>query len=174
MSNDIRLNQSAAPQPAAPLRLIGAKYLLRSAFHATMMGLFLLFAFNWNGAIASDREAIVYKNPQCGCCKEYIGYLRQHGFKVKIIDTPDISPVKRQYGVPSHLESCHTALIDGYVVEGHVPINSVAQLLSERPRIKGIALPGMPAGSPGMNGHKTEPFVIYEIASGAPRVYSTE
>lgn len=173
MSKDVGLHQSTAPGHIAPMHSIAARQSLRSVFHAIMV-IFLLFAFNGDNAIAVERQATVYKNPQCGCCNEYIGYLRRHGFKVKTIDTPNISPVKQQYGVPLHLESCHTTLIDGYVIEGHVPVKSIARLLSERPKIKGIALPRMPAGSPGMNGRKTEPFVIYEIADGTPRVYATE
>lgn len=145
----------------------------RSIVYAIVTGL-LMFSFEGNYAIAAEREATVYKNPQCGCCKEYIGYLRQNGFVVKAVDTPDLSQIKRQNSVPPQFEGCHTTLIDGYVIEGHVPVKSIERLLSERPKIKGIALPGMPAGSPGMTGLKTEPFVIYEIADGTPRVYSKE
>ena len=80
----------------------------------------------------------------------------------------------RQYGVPEALVGCHTTLFDGYVIEGHVPIGAVLRMLTERPAIKGISLPGMPAGSPGMFGEKTAPFTIYEIGDGPAKVYAVE
>jgi hypothetical protein len=122
----------------------------------------------------SSRQATLYKNPQCGCCKGYADYLREHGFEVAETPTHDLPLLHRQHGVPEPLVGCHTTLIDGYVVEGHVPIEAVIRLLTERPPIKGISLPGMPAGSPGMSGEKTEPFTIYEIGEAEPRVYAVE
>lgn len=128
--------------------------------------------------LALAAEATVYKNPNCGCCKEHVAYLRQHGFTVKTVDMDDLTLIKRKYGVPGMLEGCHTTVIDGYAIEGHVPIKTIRRLLSERPPIssqfKGISLPGMPAGSPGMGGEKSEPFVIYAISEGQLRVYATE
>jgi hypothetical protein len=82
--------------------------------------------------------------------------------------------IKRMYRVPEKLAGCHTTVIGPYVVEGHVPAGTIDRLLTERPNIRGISLPGMPAGSPGMSGQKTEPFVIYEIADGPPKIYATE
>jgi hypothetical protein len=119
-------------------------------------------------------SATLYKNPQCGCCETYADYLRDNGFEVTVEPTHDLPLMKRQYGVPGELEGCHTTLIDGYVVEGHVPVNSVIRLLTERPDIKGISLPGMPAGSPGMFGEKSVPFTIYEIGDGPTKVYGVE
>jgi hypothetical protein len=119
-------------------------------------------------------KATVYKDPACGCCHEYVAYLRQNGFEVEVVDTDDLAPIKQQSGVPPALEGCHSTLVGGYVVEGHVPIDAVRRLLRERPQIRGISLPGMPMGSPGMGGEKTEPFVIYEISDGAAKVYATE
>jgi hypothetical protein len=126
---------------------------------------------------ASADEAIkatVYKDPACGCCHEYVAYLRENGFDVEVIDIDDLAPIKQQSGVPPALEGCHSTLVGGYVVEGHVPIDAVRRLLQDRPPIRGISLPGMPMGSPGMGGEKTEPFVIYEISDGAAKVYATE
>jgi hypothetical protein len=120
------------------------------------------------------RTATLYKNPQCGCCEGYADYLRANGFEVTVKPTHDLPLLHRQYGVPEPLVGCHTTLVDGYVVEGHVPINAVLRLLSERPNIKGISLPGMPAGSPGMFGEKTEPFTIYEIGDEPAEVYAVE
>jgi hypothetical protein len=118
--------------------------------------------------------ATLYKNPQCSCCETYADYLRENGFEVTVEPTHDLPLMKRQYGVPAELEGCHTTLVDGYVVEGHVPVATILRLLSERPAIKGISLPGMPAGSPGMFGEKTAPFTIYEIADDPAKVYAVE
>jgi hypothetical protein len=125
------------------------------------------------GAEAS-RIATLYKNPQCGCCEGYADYLRDNGFEVTVKPTHDLPLLHRQHGVPEELVGCHTTLVDGYVVEGHVPINALLRLLKERPDIKGISLPGMPAGSPGMSGEKAGPFTIYEIGDGPAKVYAVE
>jgi hypothetical protein len=127
-------------------------------------------------AVAGEgsRQATLYKNPQCGCCETYADYLREHGFEVTVKPTHDLPLLKRQYGVPGELEGCHTTLVDGYVVEGHVPVATILRLLTEKPEIKGISLPGMPAGSPGMFGEKTGPFTIYEITDGPAKVYAVE
>ena len=122
----------------------------------------------------SAREATLYKNPQCGCCEGYADYLRENGFAVTVQPTHDLPLLHRQHGVPEPLVGCHTTLVDGYVVEGHVPINAILRLLNERPAITGISLPGMPAGSPGMFGEKTAPFTIYEIDDGEHKVYAVE
>jgi hypothetical protein len=121
-----------------------------------------------------SRIATLYKNPQCGCCEGYADYLRDNGFEVTVKPTHDLPLLHRQHGVPEELVGCHTTLVDGYVVEGHVPINALLRLLKERPDIKGISLPGMPAGSPGMSGEKTAPFTIYEIGEGPTEVYAVE
>lgn len=121
--------------------------------------------------------ATLYKNPQCTCCEQYANYLRDNGFTVKVVPTHDLSLIRRQAGIdiPEKLEGCHTMLIDKYVVDGHVPLKTLDRLLTERPEIRGVSLPGMPMGSPGMTGRKTEPFTIYEIGNDAePRVYATE
>lgn len=128
-------------------------------------------------ATAAQAEAVavkMYKNPQCGCCEEYAKYLGQHGFKVTVTPTHNMSMISRQNGVPEHLAGCHTMLIEGYVVEGHVPVGAINKLLAERPKIKGISLPGMPEGSPGMTGTKTAPFQILEITEGPAKVFVAE
>ncbi|MGH6887318.1 MAG: DUF411 domain-containing protein [Geminicoccales bacterium] len=122
----------------------------------------------------SSRQATLYKNPQCGCCEGHADYLRANGFEVTVEPTHDLPLLKRRYGVPGALEGCHTTLIDGYVVEGHVPVASILRLLTERPDLKGISLPGMPAGSPGMSGEKTAPFTIYAIGDEPAKVYAVE
>jgi hypothetical protein len=120
------------------------------------------------------KTATLYKNPQCSCCEDYANYLRRNGYTVTVKPTHDLSLMNRQAGVPNTLEGCHLTMIDGYVVEGHVPVNALNRLLSEKPNIKGISLPGMPMGSPGMTGRKTGPFTIYEIGGDPSRVYAVE
>ena len=140
----------------------------------TLLTLLVLAATLGAPAVAEERHAAtLYKNPQCGCCEGYADYLRENGFEVTVKPTHDLALLHRQHEVPEPLVGCHTTLVDGYVVEGHVPINALLRLLSERPDIKGISLPGMPAGSPGMSGEKTAPFTIYEIG-GEAKVYAVE
>ena len=125
-------------------------------------------------ARAESPTATMYVNPQCSCCQGHANYLRANGFKIAVKETHDMSLIRRQHGVPAKLEGCHIMIIGGYVVEGHVPAASINKLLTERPKIKGISLPGMPDGSPGMTGRKTEPFTIYEISEGQPKVFAVE
>jgi YVTN family beta-propeller protein len=126
----------------------------------------------WKGqSIAEDKTALmgeemtVYKTKTCGCCHVYVEYVEREDVKVKAIDVVDLTAIKDQYGVPTNLQSCHTSIVGGYVVEGHIPLEVVEKLLAEKPAIKGIALPGMPSGSPGMPGPKTEKWTIYAIGN---------
>jgi hypothetical protein len=107
--------------------------------------------------------ATVYKSPNCGCCGVYASYMKKEGYNIDTKNVQDMSSIKRELGVPYELESCHTMEIGRYVVEGHIPEAAIQKLLAEKPDIKGIGMPGMPSGSPGMPGPKTEDFVIYEI-----------
>jgi len=124
-------------------------------------------------AIAAPIQAKLYKNPECGCCAGYAAYLRENGFEVEEIPTNELDAISRKAGVPGDLQGCHTTFIDNYVVDGHVPVKVIRRLLSERPAIAGIALPGMPLGSPGMSGKKTEAFKIYAISKDGkpPKIY---
>lgn len=92
----------------------------------------------------------VHKSPYCGCCEKWIEHMQAAGFKVEVVNTDDMTPVKQRVGIPPGKGSCHTAEVDGYFVEGHVPAEDVKRLLAERPEARGIAVPGMPIGSPGM------------------------
>ena len=92
----------------------------------------------------------VYKTPTCGCCVKWVEYLQNEGFDVKAVDRNDLAPIKQRAGVPTTMAACHTALVDGYVIEGHVPAQAIRKLLRERPDTRGLAVPGMPANSPGM------------------------
>lgn len=127
-------------------------------------------------ALADAIQATMFKMPQCGCCEGHAAHLRQNGFEVEIKESADLSQLSAGAGIPAEMEGCHTIFIDGYVVGGHVPAGVIKQMLAERPAIAGITLPGMPTGSPGMGGPKTEPFVIYAVTKdGAePTVYATE
>lgn len=113
-------------------------------------------------ARADAPEIALYKSPYCGCCGGWGIHMEQNGFNVTTHEREDMEAVKAEFGVPYDLGSCHTAVIDGYVVEGHVPHEAVEKLLAERPDIKGIGMAGMPSGSPGMPGPKAD-FMIYEI-----------
>ena len=125
-------------------------------------------------AQANQKVATLYKNPQCTCCEGYANYLRNNGFKVIVKPTHNLSLKSREAGIPDDFQGCHLAFIDDYVVSGHVPVKVVNRLLSERPAIKGITLPGMPMGSPGMTGAKTEPFTIYEVSDKTSKVYAVD
>ncbi len=115
----------------------------------------------------------VYSSPTCGCCHEYEKYLEENGFEVEPIRTEALSEMKDELNIPEEMRSCHTAKVGEYFVEGHVPVEAIRKLLEERPPIGGIALPGMPSGSPGMGGDKAEPFVIYSITDGAVEEFVT-
>ena len=119
-------------------------------------------------------EALIYKNPQCGCCENYADYLRANDYEVTVKPTHELSALSRDHGLSDEYQSCHLALIDGYFVSGHVPVTVIDKLLSERPDIDGITLPGMPLGSPGMGGSKSEPWKIYAIDDGNPTVFVTQ
>ncbi|HLE56608.1 MAG TPA: DUF411 domain-containing protein, partial [Rhodothermia bacterium] len=114
----------------------------------------------------------VYKTPECGCCKAWLQHLSNNGFQVEAMDLPDLTLVKQKYGIKPALEACHTAVVNGYVVEGHVPADVIKKLLKERPAVAGITVPGMPAGSPGMEGPRKERYDVLTFdRAGRSRVY---
>jgi len=99
----------------------------------------------------------VYKSPTCGCCANWVKHLQQHGFRTQVTETEDVAAIKAQHRIPARAQSCHTAVVDGYVIEGHVPAADVQRLLKERPAVIGLAVPGMPIGSPGMEVPNVKP-----------------
>lgn len=109
----------------------------------------------------ADRHMTVVKSPTCGCCTAWVDIAREHGFSVDTRETEDLTPAKQAAGVPANLQSCHTAKIGGYAVEGHVPMTAIDRLLAERPAIRGLAVPGMPMGSPGMGDDPRARFDVY-------------
>ncbi len=139
-----------------------------------IFGLLGLLAASPGYAQTADHLAAAYKDPNCGCCQGYADHLRRNGFRVEVRNTTVLDAIKRRYSVPPALASCHTMRIGGYTVEGHVPVSTVKKLLRERPKIAGIALPGMPQGSPGMPGPKVEPFIVYQLGNGAPKTFHVE
>lgn len=118
-------------------------------------------------------EVVMHKDPNCGCCGLWAEHLQANGFRVKTVLARDMQPVKDRFGVPPRLASCHTATVGGYVIEGHVPASSIRRLLREKPALAGLAVPGMPAGSPGMEvpGRRDPYDVVAFDRAGRSRPY---
>jgi hypothetical protein len=115
----------------------------------------------------------VYKDPGCGCCRQWVTLMQSAGFAVTAHDTSDLDPIKHRYRVSPALQSCHTALVEGYVVEGHVPADLIQKLLREKPKVLGLAVPGMVTGSPGMEGPNPQPYQVLSFdAAGKTTVYA--
>ncbi|WP_076593239.1 DUF411 domain-containing protein [Herminiimonas arsenitoxidans] len=125
-------------------------------------------------AKASQPVINVYKSATCGCCTEWITHLEKNGFKVNAHNVPNTAAYRTKFGVPQALGSCHTGVVNGYALEGHVPAADIKRLLAEKPKAKGLAVPGMPMGSPGME-VEGEPADAYDVvlfqADGSSRVY---
>lgn len=122
---------------------------------------------------AADGQVVVYKSPTCGCCGGWVDHMRESGYDVATVDVQEYAALaakKAEHGVPNDLGSCHTAVVDGYTVEGHVPASVIAKLLRERPDIRGIAVPGMPVGSPGMEGPNPQPYDVIAFRQDGSRV----
>lgn len=139
-----------------------------------------LFAFTamlfsaCNSADAQTQEVVMYSSPSCGCCGKWADHLAENGFTVRTEHVNDMTPVKMQHGIPYELSSCHTAVVDGYLVEGHVPADVVRRMLNEKPDIRGITVPGMPIGSPGMEGPNPQPYDIIALNNdGTTQVYAS-
>lgn len=145
----------------------------RRAVLASMLGAVLAAGFLLRGAVATP-PVTVYKTASCGCCGAWVEHLRAAGFTAEVHDVADLSAVKAQLGVPAPLASCHTATVGGYVIEGHVPAADIRRLLGQRPAGAGLAVPGMPAGSPGMeSGDRRDPYQVLLWDAGlAPTVFA--
>ena len=142
----------------------------------TRRGLAIALLLAWiafaTPAAADPAEIHVYKTPTCGCCSKWVDHLESNGFSVRTTDVRDLVPIKRSNGVPPSLSSCHTALVGGYVVEGHVPAEDVKRLLAQKPAISGLAVPGMPIGSPGMEGPNPQHYRVLSFGSGKVDVFA--
>ncbi len=124
-----------------------------------------------NDLVDSKGNITIYKSPTCGCCVKYAAYLKDQGYRVETIMVKDMDRIKKEHQIPSNLESCHTAIIDEYFVEGHVPVEAIEKLLQEKPDIDGISLPEMPAGTPGMPGIKNGEWQVYDLKDGQVSEY---
>ncbi len=121
----------------------------------------LVFSFSIKAEVVKPLEIEVYRSPTCGCCSKWIDHLKEKQFIVKDYVVDDVQIVKDKYGVPKNMASCHTALINGYVVEGHVPAKDILRLLKNKPDVVGISVPGMPVGTPGMEmGGRKDPYEV--------------
>lgn len=114
-------------------------------------------------SVAAD--IVVYKSPTCGCCGKWVKHMEDAGFSVDVENRRDLTPIKAELGVPGRMQSCHTAKVGDYIVEGHVPADVVKRMLDEKPDIKGLAVPGMPMGSPGMEGPRNDPYNVIAIGN---------
>jgi hypothetical protein len=124
--------------------------------------------------VAKKPHLVVYKSPTCGCCAKWVDHVNAAGFTSETTNLPDVAPIKTKHGVPAELVSCHTALVGGYVIEGHVPAADISRLLRERPAVVGLAAPGMPAGSPGMDVPGSPPFQVLSFdQQGRTKVFAT-
>lgn len=140
----------------------------------------IVVALGWAGSVwtaaqtAAKPQMTVYKSSTCGCCSKWVEHMQANGFEVKALNVDDVDKVKKAQGVPDSAASCHTALVNGYVVEGHVPADAVLKMLKEKPAIAGIAVPGMPMGSPGMEvpgGQKDAYNIVSFDKAGKTAIY---
>jgi len=120
---------------------------------------------------APDQVVTVHKDPSCGCCAGWVKHLEGAGFTAKVIETRNLDPLKRRLGVPDDLAACHTAEVAGYVIEGHVPAAAIRRLLQEKPSATGLAVPGMPVGSPGMEGGTPEHYDVVLFGPTSRRTF---
>ncbi|MDX1440220.1 MAG: DUF411 domain-containing protein [Rubricoccaceae bacterium] len=125
--------------------------------------------------MAGDPQITVYKSPTCGCCSLWVEHLEENGFVVQSVETDNLHSVRSYYGIPADMSACHTAVIDGYVVEGHVPAEDVHRLIDEKPEAIGIAVPGMPIGSPGMEveGRPADEYNVYLLTEDGTSVFAS-
>ena len=122
-------------------------------------------------AKAESPAILVHKDPNCSCCSGWVKHLKDAGFAVTVEETADLQPVRKRLGVPADLAACHTAEVDGYVLEGHVPAVAVRRLLEKRPAATGLAVPGMPVGSPGMEGGEPQPYDVVLFGASSRQTF---
>ena len=149
-----------------------------TAFTVVLFSAFYIFNFvtdkkNALADINNKQIVEVFKTPSCGCCYGYVLFLEEEKFNVKQTDMRSLHTIKQKYNIPVEMQSCHTTIMGKYFIEGHVPFEAIDKLFKELPDIDGIALPGMPIGTPGMPGDKEEPYVIYQLKDGKSSVFMT-
>ena len=155
----------------------------KKIFKLTFYTVLLISVFYFFNFVTDKKDALanintkqvveVFETPSCGCCYGYVLFLEEEKFKVKQTDMRSLHTIKQKYNIPVEMQSCHTTIMGKYFIEGHVPFEAVEKLLKEQPDIDGIALPGMPIGTPGMPGDKDEPYVIYQLKDGKSSVFMT-
>jgi hypothetical protein len=152
------------------MKLNGFSFQIRQYIRLLTLGLvtiaviIVLMSAPSMAASSKASEITVYRAPSCSCCGGWIAHLAAQGFQLKEIATSNMNMLKQQHGVPNDLASCHTAVIQGYVIEGHVPVKDIKRLLAQHPKVAGIAVPGMPIGTPGMeDGDRREPFTVFSF-----------
>jgi hypothetical protein len=151
---------------------------LRTSLGATLgAGMAAALGAHGLGAQQGLPTMTVYKSASCGCCKLWVDHARAQGFTVRTVDTEDLATVKREMGIPARLQSCHTVVVGSYVLEGHVPGPDVKRLLAQKPRVRGLAVPGMPVGSPGMEQGSPANYDRYDVltftADGTTAVFAS-
>lgn len=147
--------------------MIARRPFVRTAGALTLLGLLPV-------AIGARTDRVtVYKNPACGCCGSWVKHLQANGLQVDVNELDDVAPARRRLGVPDALASCHTAVVAGYAIEGHVPAQDILLLLKQKPKITGLALPGMVPGSPGMEQGAPQHFATLAFDAGGSRVFAT-
>lgn len=152
-----------------PIPLSRRELLLRSA--GLVLGTVALPRFLIAGGVKT--AMVVYKDPGCGCCEKWVTLMQQADFVVSVRNTTDMNPIKQRYQVPRALASCHTAIVAGYVIEGHVPADLIQKLVREKPKVLGLTVPGMVTGSPGMEGATKDPYRVLTFdAAGKTTVYA--
>ncbi len=150
----------------------GEDTVMTNTLKVTIIGLFVTLILA-STALAADVK--MYKSPYCGCCTSWSDHLESGGFTVTTEKRNDMEAVKERYAIPIHLQSCHTAIVEGYIIEGHVPVSDIRRMLKERPDIKGLTVPGMPIGSPGMEqGDRRDSFNVLGIRKdGSTFIYNS-
>lgn len=132
-----------------------------------LAALVAFFSLTANAGVAGPQAPLVevFKSPYCGCCKDWVEHLRKEGFAVRAVDVTDVPATRQKLGMPDRYGSCHTARVAGYTLEGHVPAREIKRLLKEKPKAVGLAVPGMPNGSPGMDGPRHDPYDVLLVTS---------
>ncbi len=130
---------------------------------AIILGFLTLYAFSATNVAAKDIDITVYKSATCGCCNKWVTHLEKEGFNVTAVNKRDMNEIKKKFGVKREYQSCHTAKVGKYFIEGHVPATDIKKFLAEKPYAKGLAVPGMPMGSPGMEGHRKDDYSVLLI-----------
>lgn len=152
-----------------------SRFILAAMTLTVLLGLALFVGAFKSESAHAEADIRVYKNASCGCCGKWVEHLEASGLVADVEDVDDVQPLKMQFGVPAELASCHTAKIGGYFIEGHVPVDAIKRLLAEKPDIAGLAVPGMPIGSPGMEmpGRAAEAYEVFAVdRSGRTSVFS--